>query len=74
MLYTGTEEYIYVKDNPEDMQQYSTLNIQQLQTEGWELSENDVFYILRRKMKLRRMLPVMEAEYTEKILEDENEL
>ena len=74
MLYTGTEEYIYVKDNPEDMQQYNTLNIQQLQTEGWELSENDVFYILRRKIKLRRMLPVMEAEYTEKIWEDENEL
>lgn len=74
MLYTGTEEYIYVKDNPEDMQQYNALNMQQLQSQGWELSENSSFYVLKRTMKLKRMLPVMEAEYTEKILEDENEL
>ena len=70
MLYEGHESYTFFKDNEEDIKDYKNLNLEQLKTQGFIISENKKTIKVERIFRLKSKMPVLEADFI--IINEEN--
>ena len=61
MFYQGSETIMFFKDDENDVNQYKSLNLEIMKSQGWKIEENKNFYLLKRILHLQQNLPFIDA-------------
>lgn len=61
MFYQGSETIMFFKDDESDVNQYKSLNLELMKSQGWKIEENKNFYLLKRILHLQQNLPIIDA-------------